>query len=59
LRKSKRQVVRIIYGGRFASAAGFPAVTKTDVFGRGKQKGIQVGEIRYDEIPKEMLQEGL
>ncbi len=26
-----------------------------DVFGRGKQKGITVGEIHYDEIPKEML----
>jgi nitrogen regulatory protein PII 1 len=37
------------------AAAGFPAVTKLSVFGRGKQKGIQVGEVRYDEIPKEML----
>jgi len=37
------------------SAAGFPAVTKMDVFGRGKQKGITVGEVHYDEIPKEML----
>ncbi|MDR1639645.1 MAG: P-II family nitrogen regulator [Clostridiales bacterium] len=37
------------------AAAGFPAVTKMDVFGRGKQKGITVGEIHYDEIPKEML----
>ena len=36
-------------------AAGFPAVTKMDVYGRGKQKGITVGEIHYDEIPKEML----
>ena len=35
--------------------AGFPAVTKTDVFGRGKQKGLKVGEVMYDEIPKEML----
>jgi nitrogen regulatory protein PII 1 len=37
------------------AAAGFPAVTKLDVFGRGKQKGITVGNIHYDEIPKEML----
>jgi nitrogen regulatory protein PII 1 len=37
------------------AAAGFPAVTKLDVFGRGKQKGITVGDIHYDEIPKEML----
>ena len=36
-------------------SGGFPAVTKMDVFGRGKQKGITVGEIHYDEIPKEML----
>jgi len=37
------------------AAAGFPAVTKMDVYGRGKQKGITVGEVHYDEIPKEML----
>ncbi|WKY48279.1 P-II family nitrogen regulator [Eubacteriaceae bacterium ES3] len=35
--------------------AGFPAVTKLDVYGRGKQKGIKVGEVHYDEIPKVML----
>ncbi|MEA4973032.1 Nitrogen regulatory protein P-II [bioreactor metagenome] len=35
--------------------AGFPAITKMDVYGRGKQKGIMVGEVHYDEIPKEML----
>lgn len=35
--------------------AGFPEVTKMDVFGRGKQKGIKVGDIYYDELPKEML----
>jgi nitrogen regulatory protein PII 1 len=36
-------------------AGGFPAVTKMDVYGRGKQKGITVGEIHYDELPKDML----
>ena len=36
-------------------SAGFPAVTKMDVFGRGKQKGIVAGEVQYDEIPKVML----
>lgn len=36
-------------------SAGFPAVTKMDVFGRGKQKGIVAGEVQYDEIPKDML----
>lgn len=35
--------------------AGFPAVTKMSVVGRGKQRGIKIGEITYDEIPKEML----
>ena len=35
--------------------AGFPAVTRLSVVGRGKQRGIKIGEITYDEIPKEML----
>ena len=35
--------------------AGFPAVTKMDVFGRGKQRGMKIGEVTYDEIPKEMM----
>ena len=35
--------------------AGFPAVTKMDVYGRGKQRGMKVGEITYDELPKELL----
>jgi nitrogen regulatory protein PII 1 len=36
-------------------SAGFPAVTKVDVYGRGKQKGITIGEVHYDELPKQML----
>ncbi len=35
--------------------AGFPAVTKMDVYGRGKQRGMKVGEVTYDELPKELL----
>ncbi len=35
--------------------AGFPAVTKYSVAGRGKQRGIKIGDITYDEIPKVML----
>lgn len=35
--------------------AGFPAVTKYSVAGRGKQRGIRIGEVTYDEIPKTML----
>ena len=36
-------------------SAGFPAVTKMDVYGRGRQKGLKIGDVFYDEIPKEML----
>ena len=34
---------------------GVISLTKVDVFGRGKQKGIQVGSSIYDELPKVML----
>ena len=34
---------------------GFSAVTKVSVLGRGKQKGLKVGDTYYDEIPKEMV----
>jgi nitrogen regulatory protein PII 1 len=36
-------------------AEGFPAVTKMSVAGRGKQRGIKIGEVTYDEVPKELL----
>ncbi|MDD3137947.1 MAG: P-II family nitrogen regulator [Lachnospiraceae bacterium] len=36
-------------------AAGFAAVTEMDVYGRGKQKGITIGNVKYDELPKIML----
>lgn len=35
--------------------AGFPALTKIDVLGRGKQLGIQIGSTVYDELAKTML----
>jgi nitrogen regulatory protein PII 1 len=35
--------------------AGFPGVTKIPVYGRGKQRGLKVGNITYDELPKELL----
>jgi nitrogen regulatory protein PII 1 len=35
--------------------AGYPAVTKIPVMGRGKQRGLKVGSVTYDELPKEML----
>jgi nitrogen regulatory protein PII 1 len=36
-------------------AAGFYAMTKTPVLGRGRQQGIQVGAVSYDELAKLML----
>jgi len=36
-------------------AGGFVALTRMDVFGRGKQKGIKVGNVVYDNLPKSML----
>jgi nitrogen regulatory protein PII 1 len=36
-------------------AEGFPAVTRMSVSGRGRQRGIKIGDITYDEIPKELL----
>jgi nitrogen regulatory protein PII 1 len=35
--------------------AGYPAVTKISVYGRGKQRGLRVGDVSYDELPKELL----
>lgn len=34
---------------------GFVSVTEMDVYGRGKQKGITIGSVKYDELPKTML----
>jgi nitrogen regulatory protein PII 1 len=36
-------------------ADGFPSVTRMGVSGRGKQRGIRIGDVTYDEIPKELL----
>jgi nitrogen regulatory protein PII 1 len=35
--------------------AGYVAVTKMDVMGRGRQRGLKYGDVFYDDIPKEML----
>ena len=37
------------------SDAGFSSLTKINAFGRGKQKGISMGTIHYDELPKTIL----
>lgn len=34
---------------------GFNSMTKLDVLGRGRQKGVQVGSATYDELAKLML----
>jgi nitrogen regulatory protein PII 1 len=34
---------------------GFVSLTKIDVFGRGKQRGIHTAEVHFDELPKTML----
>ena len=36
-------------------AAGFASITKFDVLGRGKQKGIQIANSVYDELAKSFL----
>ena len=35
--------------------AGYRAVTRIGVLGRGKQRGLKVEDVYYDEIPKELL----
>lgn len=39
--------------------AGFPGITKIPVYGRGKQRGLKVGNVTYDELPKELLLVGI
>jgi nitrogen regulatory protein PII 1 len=42
-------VMRALFEG------GFPSITKMTVYGRGKQRGLKVGDITYDELTKSML----
>ena len=35
--------------------SGFSAMTKWDVLGRGRQRGIKIGSARYEELTKLML----
>jgi len=35
--------------------AGLPSLTKMHVFGRGRTKGIRIGDVVYDEFPKTLL----
>jgi nitrogen regulatory protein PII 1 len=50
IRPEKEQEVVLALEG-----SGFPALTKMSVFGRGKQKGLQVGPVHYDELPKILI----
>jgi len=36
-------------------SSGIVSLTKVDVFGRGQQRGVQVGNRIYSELPKVML----
>ncbi len=36
-------------------AEGYPSVTRMNVSGRGKQRGIKIGDVTYDEVTKELL----
>jgi nitrogen regulatory protein PII 1 len=47
--EKEQEVVQALEG------AGHGSLTKMPVFGRGKQKGLQVGPIYYDELPKTLL----
>ena len=35
--------------------SGIHAFTRMDVFGRGRQQGLVVGSVKYEELPKIML----
>ena len=35
--------------------AGLTSLTKMHVFGRGRTKGIRIGDVVYDEFPKTLL----
>lgn len=39
--------------------AGYYSLTKINVFGRGKQKGMTIGTMHYDEFPKTMIMMGV
>jgi nitrogen regulatory protein PII 1 len=47
--EKEQEVVQALEG------AGFPSLTKMPVFGRGKQKGLTVGPVHYDELPKTLI----
>ena len=53
-----RAIVRPEKVGKVMKAlfeAGYVAITRIAVVGRGRQRGLKVGDITYDELPKELL----
>lgn len=56
--KMLRAIIRPEQADKVADALlkeGFPAMTRMDVYGRGKQMGLQIGTTFYDELPKHMI----
>ena len=56
--KMIRAIIRPEQADKVAEAlleAGLPAMTRLDVYGRGRQMGFQVESTFYDELPKHML----
>lgn len=56
--KMIRAVIRPEKEGDVVTAldrSGFSAMTKLDVMGRGKQRGIKIGSAKYEEISKLMV----
>lgn len=50
VRPEREQEVTMALEGK-----GLGAFTRMDVFGRGRQQGIQIGELRYDELAKTLF----
>ncbi len=50
IRPEKEQEVVLALEGM-----GFPALTKMSAMGRGKQKGLKIGDVVYEELPKTLL----
>lgn len=53
--KMIRAIIRPEKADQVAEAlaeAGLPSLTKMHVFGRGRTKGIRIGDVVYDEFPK-------
>lgn len=62
LRSEPMKMVRAVVRPEKAEAVAealesenFPALTKMDVFGRGRQRGIHVDGVYYDELPKTLI----